>query len=108
MATLALEQLVALADPSRQQIFLLLVEGPCSVGELADQMTVTRPAVSQHLKVLSSAGLVTHEAKGTRSIYCVDPKGIENLRNQLDGLWQRALDSFKSEAERLYMETKSK
>ena len=107
MAALALEQLVALADPSRQQIFLLLVESPRSVGELAEQVTVTRPAVSQHLKVLSTAGLVTHQSVGTRNIYRVDPKGIELLRNQLDGLWQRSLASFKKEAERLYQETKN-
>lgn len=106
MAALALEQLIALADSTRQQIFELLVNEPQSVGELAEQMTVTRPAVSQHLKVLANAGLVTHTSIGTRNIYRVDPRGLETLRNHFDSLWERSLASFKSEAERLYQEKK--
>ena len=102
----ALEKLAALADPSRQHIFELLVNHPQSVGDLARHMTITRPAVSQHLKVLANAGLVKHESIGTRNIYRVNARALENLRDHFDSLWERALASFKSEAERLYQEKK--
>ena len=91
--------LTALADPTRRAIFELIAERPSSVGELAEGVPVSRPAVSQHLKVLKDAGLVIDEAMGTRRIYRVDPDGVEELRVYLDRFWNTALSSFKSRAE---------
>jgi DNA-binding transcriptional ArsR family regulator len=85
----------ALADPTRRTIFELLAARPRAVGELADVLPVTRPAVSQHLKVLKSAGLVLDRAEGTRRIYRVDPEGLRELRTQLDRFWNEALATFK-------------
>ncbi len=85
----------ALADPTRRTIFELLAARPRAVGELADVLPVTRPAVSQHLKLLKSAGLVLDRAEGTRRIYRADPEGLAALRAQLDRFWNEALANFK-------------
>src|SRR4051794_18523000 len=85
----------ALADPTRRTIFELVVARPRAVGELAEQLPVTRPAGSQHLKLLKTAGLVRDHAQGTRRIYRVDPAGLAELRAQLDRFWNQALANFK-------------
>jgi DNA-binding transcriptional ArsR family regulator len=85
----------ALADPTRRRIFERLVAYPRAVGELARELPVSRPAVSQHLKVLKDAGLVVDRAVGNRRIYRVDPDGLEALRAQLDRFWSQALATFK-------------
>lgn len=85
----------ALADGTRRAIFKRLADGPMAVGELARGLPVSRPAVSQHLKVLKSAGLVHDRAAGTRRLYQVDPKGVEALRAELDVFWSQALDAYK-------------
>jgi DNA-binding transcriptional ArsR family regulator len=92
--------LAALADSTRRQIFERLATGPRPVGELARGLSVTRPAVSQHLAVLKAAGLVKDQAKGTRRIYEIDPQGLGTIRAWLDQFWDAALHSFKEEAER--------
>jgi DNA-binding transcriptional ArsR family regulator len=84
-----------LGDRTRRAIVECLAESPRSVGELADQLPVSRPAVSQHLKVLKDAGLVTERASGTRRIYRLNPIALGALRDQLDTFWQRALVSYK-------------
>jgi DNA-binding transcriptional ArsR family regulator len=90
----------ALGDGTRRAIVLMLAAGPLSVGDLAAQLPVTRPAVSQHLKVLKDAGLVNEEAIGTRRIYRVDPAGLAALREQLDNFWDQALGGFQNLVER--------
>ena len=90
----------ALADPTRREVFERLAAGGKSVGELAQGLPVSRPAVSQHLKVLKEAGLVTDEAEGTRRVYHIDPHGLGALRAWLDQFWGLALEAFKAEAER--------
>jgi DNA-binding transcriptional ArsR family regulator len=92
--------LEALGDPTRRHVFKRLRRRTRSVRELADGMDVSRPAVSQHLKVLKAAGLVVVRAKGTRRLYAIDTRGIEALRNWLDGFWDEALIAFKESAER--------
>jgi DNA-binding transcriptional ArsR family regulator len=89
----------ALADPTRLSILEKLREGPRSVGEIANDMPVSRPAVSQHLKVLKDAGLVIDRSVGTRRIYYIDPKGLGAMRAWLDQFWEAALDGFKAAAE---------
>ena len=89
----------ALADPTRREIFERLRQGPLSVGELADGLPVTRPAVSQHLKVLKDAALVTDRAEGTRRVYQIDPAGLGALRSLLDQYWEQALAGFAKAAE---------
>lgn len=89
----------ALGDPTRREIFERLARRPLSVGELADQLPVSRPAVSQHLKVLKDAGLVTDRAEGTRRVYRVDSRGVEAMRRYLDRFWDSALDAFKTAVE---------
>lgn len=89
----------ALGDPTRRQIFKRLRGGPRSVGQLAEGMAVSRPAVSQHLRVLKQARLVTDRAEGTRRLYAVDTRGVEALRNWLDGFWDETLAAFKSAVE---------
>ena len=84
----------ALADPTRRTIFELVATRPRAVGELADVLPITRPAVSQHLKLLKTAGLVLDRADGTRRIYRANPDGLRDLRAQLDGFWTKALDNF--------------
>jgi DNA-binding transcriptional ArsR family regulator len=92
--------LTALADPTRRRVFETLRKGPRSVGEIAGRMPVSRPAVSQHLKVLKEAGLVSDRADGTRRVYHIDPKGLAAVRRWLDEFWDTALDEFKAEVER--------
>ena len=94
------DALAALADPTRRTIFERLVEGPCPVGVLASSLPVTRPAVSQHLRVLKEAGLVTDRTEGTRRIYQVDPTGLAELQQLLQRFWDRSLAAFKTTAER--------
>ena len=93
------EAFTALADPTRRQIFERIAAAPSAVGELAAELPVSRPAVSQHLKVLKSAGLVADRAEGNRRIYQVDPGGLDALRSYLDGFWSRSLRAFKAAAE---------
>jgi DNA-binding transcriptional ArsR family regulator len=93
------QALSALGDPTRRSIFEHLAERPRAVGELARELPVSRPAVSQHLKVLKDAGLVVDTAVGTRRVYRVDPDGVDELRAYLDGFWNRALRAFKDAAE---------
>ncbi len=90
----------ALADPTRREIFERLARAPSAVGELANELPVSRPAVSQHLKVLKDAGLVVDRAEGTRRVYAIDAAGLGAMRRWLDEFWGAALDSFKSEVEK--------
>jgi DNA-binding transcriptional ArsR family regulator len=92
--------LKALGDPTRQLIFEQLAKRPLAVVELANVVPISRPAVSQHLKVLKDAGLVIVRQQGTRHFYQVDPKGVEMMRQYLDRMWDKALASFKAFAER--------
>jgi DNA-binding transcriptional ArsR family regulator len=89
----------ALGDPTRRHIFELLRSGPRSVGELAGDLPVSRPAVSQHLRVLEDARLVTHRKDGTRHLYELDSAGVGVLRDWVDGFWNEALARFKAAAE---------
>ncbi len=91
-------QLAALADPTRRSIFEKLTERPRSVGALSDQLPVTRPAVSQHLKVLADAGLVSSRQEGTRRIYSVRRLGLDELGSWLNAIWDDALDQFEAAA----------
>jgi DNA-binding transcriptional ArsR family regulator len=84
----------ALADPTRRTIVVRLTVGPSAVGDLAATLPVSRPAVSQHLKVLKDAGLVSERAVGTRRIYRLNPAALAALRDQLDAYWQRAMDGL--------------
>ena len=88
-------QFAALADGTRREIFERLSRRPLSVGELAELLPVTRPAVSQHLKVLRDAGLVDMRSEGTRNVYAVDPRGVAAMRAYLDKFWGSALVAFK-------------
>ena len=90
----------ALADPTRREVFERLAQGPRSVGELAAHLPVSRPAVSQHLKVLKAAGLVTDRPQGARRVYQIDPQGLGQLRAWLDRFWDQALEAFKAEVEK--------
>jgi len=90
----------ALGDPTRRAIFERLRHGPRAVGELAAELPVSRPAVSQHLRVLKEAGLVTERRDGTRRLYRLEPNGLEELRTYFDGFWDEALEAFKQAAER--------
>ncbi|HZV63766.1 MAG TPA: metalloregulator ArsR/SmtB family transcription factor [Telluria sp.] len=92
--------LMALADPTRRAVFERLRGGPASVGDIAAGLPVSRPAVSQHLKVLKQAGLVRDEADGARRLYQLDPAGLGALRSWLDTFWDQALEAFKAEVER--------
>lgn len=96
----------ALNDPTRRTVFERLRQGPRPVGELAKGLPVTRPAVSQHLKVLKEAELVTDRSEGTRRIYYIDPKGLGAMRIWLDQFWESALDAFAAEVERAAKEDK--
>jgi DNA-binding transcriptional ArsR family regulator len=91
--------LAALGDPTRRAVFELLGDGPRAVGEIASELPVTRPAVSQHLKVLKEAGLVTDRPDGTRRLYELNPAGIGALRAYFERFWTQALTSFKHTAE---------
>jgi DNA-binding transcriptional ArsR family regulator len=94
------DALGALGDPTRREIFERLAERPQAVGELARDLPVSRPAVSQHLKVLRDAGLVVDRQVGNRRIYRVNPDGLGALRAYLDQFWNQALAAFKLAAER--------
>jgi DNA-binding transcriptional ArsR family regulator len=89
----------ALSDPTRRQIFEKIARRPLSVAELAAGMPVSRPAVSQHLRVLKDAQLVIERKDGARRVYRLDPKGVEELRSYLDRFWDRALAAFKAAVE---------
>jgi len=100
--------LTALADPTRRAVFERLRRGPVPVGVIAAGLPVSRPAVSQHLRVLKDAGLVRDEAVGTRRLYAVDPRGVAELRAWLDRFWDQALHAFKAEVEGKPQPTKRK
>jgi DNA-binding transcriptional ArsR family regulator len=89
----------ALGDPTRRSIFERLRRGPRAVGELARELPVSRPAVSQHLRVLKEAGLVTEQRNGTRRIYGVDAQSVAELRDYFDEFWSDALENFKRAVE---------
>ena len=89
----------ALGDPTRRAIFEQLRRGPRAVGEIASELPVSRPAVSQHLRVLKDAGLVTERREGTRRLYRLDPDGLGELRDYFDDFWTEALAGFKAAAE---------
>ena len=91
--------LECLSDPTRRRVFERLRSGPQSVGVLARGLPVSRPAVSQHLKALKAAGLVTDRSEGTRRVYHIDPDGLGELRRWIDQFWDDALESFKHEVE---------
>ena len=86
--------LAALADPTREQIVRLLIDGERSVGEIAANVPVSRPAVSKHLRLLESSGLVVYRAEGTRNVYALEPDAIAALRDELDRMWERALARY--------------
>lgn len=90
----------ALGDPTRMNVLERLRFGPLAVGEIARDLPVSRPAVSQHLKVLKQAGLVVDRAEGARRVYQIDPQGLGQIRRWLDQFWGEALEAFKAEAER--------
>lgn len=92
--------LTALADPTRRAVFERLARGPRSVGEIAADLPVSRPAVSQHLRVLKDAGLVGERKEGVRRYYSVRPEGLAELRGYVERFWEEALSSFKAAAER--------
>lgn len=94
--TYQLDRLAALGDPTRRTIFELVAQRPRAVVELAREMPVSRPAVSQHLKVLKDAGLVIDRTQGNRRIYAADPDGLAELRAYLEQFWATALQSFKA------------
>ena len=98
--TYGVDRWTALGDPTRREIFERLGERPQAVGELASELPVSRPAVSQHLKVLKEAGLVIDEADGSRRVYRVNPKGVDAMRAYLDSFWRDALMAFKQATER--------
>jgi DNA-binding transcriptional ArsR family regulator len=99
VTTNAVEVMEALADPSRRAIVTLLAEHPSSVTAIADALPVSRPAVSQHLKVLKDVGLVIDRAEGTRRIYTVQPDALEAVRAYFDDFWQKSLMTFRLAAE---------
>ena len=96
--------LEALAEHTRLKILQVLQSGPASVAMLADRLPVSRPAVSQHLKVLRENGLVSYEAAGTSNLYRLDPAGFQTLRRWLDDFWDEALSSFTAYAELVHRE----
>lgn len=89
----------ALADPTRRAVFEHLRQGPRPVGDIARALPVSRPAVSQHLRVLKEAGLVTERKEGTRRLYRIDPDGLAAIRDYFDDFWNEALAAFKAAAE---------
>ena len=99
MANRVASALTALADPTRRSVFERIGQSPAAVADIAAALPVSRPAVSQHLKVLKEAGLVTDTAEGTRRIYRIDPRGLGALRDWLDGFWGDRLAAFKAFAD---------
>ena len=99
MSTYGTNGLAALGDPTRRAIFERLAHGPQAVGEIAKELPVSRPAVSQHLKVLKDAGLVIDRPEGTRRLYQLDPTGIEAMLAYFDTFWNHALTAFKAAIE---------
>ena len=99
MQTYQADAFTALGDPTRRAIFESLASRPRAVGELARDLPVSRPAVSQHLKVLKGARLVVDRPEGTRRIYAVDPSGVEALRAYLDQFWMKTLTAYKAVVE---------
>ena len=89
----------ALAPPTRRAVFERLAQGPASVGEVAQGLPVSRPAVSQHLRILKEARLVSERREGVKRIYAVDPEGLADLRRYFDRFWDQALDNFKRSIE---------
>jgi DNA-binding transcriptional ArsR family regulator len=104
----AVDSFGALGDPTRRTIFERVAAQPATVGDLARGLPVSRPAVSQHLRVLKEAGLVSDTPEGTRRIYRLDPRGIAAMRDWLDAHWAAALDAFKDFADRITDEETSK
>jgi len=96
----AADRIGAFSDPVRRAIIEILADGPRSVGDIAERLPVTRPAVSQHLKVLSEAGLIAHDSVGTRNLYRIEPDRVAEVRDYLDQLWQKALGNLKSRIEK--------
>lgn len=108
MTTYQVDGWTALGDPRRRDIFERLVQQPQSVAQLANELPISRPAVSQHLKVLHDARLVDVDQQGTRRIYRVDPAGLEPLRRDLDRFWATTLRNFKHVAEQEHHKTEGK
>ncbi len=108
MATYQVDGVSALGDPTRRAIFELLADGPRPVGEIARGLPVSRPAVSQHLKILKEAGLVVDRQEGTRRVYQLNPEGLSALRAYFDRFWNRALDDFKRAVEQRTQPTNTK
>ena len=104
MATHQVSAWAALGDPTRRVIFERLVDRPQAVGELASELPVSRPAVSQHLKVLKDAGLVIDQPAGRRRVYRLDPSGVGSLRADLDRFWKSALAAYKAVVEQATQE----
>jgi len=92
-------QLDALGDPTRRAILARLLQGPLPVGELASHFPVSRPAISQHLRILKDANLVLDQPQGNRRLYALNPEGFDSLRDYFDQFWSLALDAFKKKAE---------
>jgi len=101
------KQLDALGDPTRRAILERLLDGPLAVVEIARKLPVSRPAVSQHLKVLKDVRLVTDRAEGTRRLYALDPSGLASIREYFDRFWDKALDEFRRVAEESHAAEKS-
>ena len=99
METNGIAALGALGDPTRRAIFECLARRPMAVGQLSAELPVTRPAVSQHLKVLKQVGLVTDHADGTRRIYQINPEGVQAIHYYLDQMWNQALNGFRLAAQ---------
>lgn len=99
MQTYIPEQLDALGDGTRRAILERLLDGPLPVGRIAETFPVSRPAISQHLKVLEQSRLVIHTASGTRHVYQLNPEGFDSLRHYLDRFWTQALDAFRKKVE---------
>jgi DNA-binding transcriptional ArsR family regulator len=100
--------MAALGDATRRKIVDVLLVRPSSVADIAQQLPISRPAVSQHLRVLKDAGLVVLRSEGTRNIYQLDPQGLAALRDYLDSMWETALGQFKTRAERSSPQRKEK